>query len=412
MRSSTGRWVSGDDFFNRETELGLLKRLVSDHNHILLSGQRRMGKTSIIRELGRRLKDEGWEFLFVDVEGDASPEDVVARIAGEARTFQPIAQKLGGILGRLIKHNIDEVSALNVRVKIRSHLDENTWARYGEQLFHACAKHDKRVLLAIDELPIFLKRMHRQNPDLAPIELFLSWLRGLVQELGERAPVLILSGSIGLEPMVRRFGLSDRVNHLHPYRLRPWDLATSIDCFETLARSNGVSIEPGVAQAVHAKLGIGIPHQIQSFFARLEDYRAIKGLDQLTVSDVDEVYRTELLGPSGQSDLAHYESRLRDVFDDTGTLAMKVLAEAAIQGRFTQRARMALEDELSTHGADISRRIAEVIDVLEHDGYLRATDCGHQFCSNLLKDWWAARFRDHVRPLDPQAIDESPEPLR
>ena len=35
----------------------------------LLTGQRRMGKTSIVRELGRRLESEGWVFLFVDVEG-------------------------------------------------------------------------------------------------------------------------------------------------------------------------------------------------------------------------------------------------------------------------------------------------------------------------------------------------------
>ena len=64
MRSSTGRWVGGDDFFDREAELRILKRLVDSHNHILLTGQRRMGKTSVVRELGRRLVDEDWAFLF------------------------------------------------------------------------------------------------------------------------------------------------------------------------------------------------------------------------------------------------------------------------------------------------------------------------------------------------------------
>ncbi len=56
MNSSTGRWVSGDDFFNRDRELQILETLVRDRNHVLLTGQRRMGKTSIVRELGRRLK--------------------------------------------------------------------------------------------------------------------------------------------------------------------------------------------------------------------------------------------------------------------------------------------------------------------------------------------------------------------
>ena len=64
MNSSTGRWVSGDDFFNRDRELKILETLVRDRNHVLLTGQRRMGKTSIVREIGRRLEadDDGHRF--------------------------------------------------------------------------------------------------------------------------------------------------------------------------------------------------------------------------------------------------------------------------------------------------------------------------------------------------------------
>ena len=54
MRSATGRWVRGDDFFDREPELRILETRVQDGNHVLLTGQRRMGKTSIARELGHR----------------------------------------------------------------------------------------------------------------------------------------------------------------------------------------------------------------------------------------------------------------------------------------------------------------------------------------------------------------------
>ena len=39
MKSSTGRWVSGDDFFDREPELRLLESRVRDGNHVLLTGQ-------------------------------------------------------------------------------------------------------------------------------------------------------------------------------------------------------------------------------------------------------------------------------------------------------------------------------------------------------------------------------------
>ena len=80
MRPTAGRWVSGDDFFDREGELRVLESHVRDHNHLLLTGQRRMGKTSIARELGRRLEAKGWIFLFADVERSTCPEDAVATI--------------------------------------------------------------------------------------------------------------------------------------------------------------------------------------------------------------------------------------------------------------------------------------------------------------------------------------------
>ncbi len=59
MKSFTGPPVIGDNFFDRDRELQILERRVRDGNHILLTGQRRMGKTSIARELGRRLEDKG-----------------------------------------------------------------------------------------------------------------------------------------------------------------------------------------------------------------------------------------------------------------------------------------------------------------------------------------------------------------
>ena len=312
-------------------------------------------------------------------------------------------------MGRWFTDNIEEVSALDFRVKVRGNLDAVTWKRYGDQLLRHCAEYSQPVLLAIDELPIFLKRLHANDGNSHRVEEFLSWLRGALQEHGDDAPVLIVSGSVGLQPLVRRLGISDRINHLYPYRLGPWDRATSIKCFEQLAKSNKLPVEPGVAQAVYATLGIGIPHHVQSFFARLSDFLAIEGRSRVMVADVEEVYRTELLGPSGQSDLAHYETRLRDTFDEDGySVAMKILAEAAIQQVFTTVARRNLIDASTPIMGNAPERLAEAMEVLEHDGYLVADEDGHRFSSRLLRDWWAARFRDHHIPLDPQRTAESP----
>ena len=401
MKSSTGRWVSGDDFFDREAELDRLERLIQDRNHVLLTGQRRMGKTSVVRELGRRLEAKGWIFLFADVEGATCPEDAIADIAQAAHSVRPIAKRSAIAMIRWFNDKIEEVSAVEFRIKFRAGLDAGSWRRHGAQLLRDCAVQDQPVLLAIDELPIFLKRILSHDGDAKRVEEFLSWLRGAVQDLGEESPVLIVSGSIGLEPLVRRLGIPDRINHFYSYPLRPWDRDTSIKCFERLAESKGLPVEDGVAEAVYEALGIGIPHQVQSFFARLCDFIAMQARDRVEVRDVERIYRTELLGPSGQSDLAHYETRLEEALEgETYTMAMQILAEAATQGTFTPAAQQRLEQLYATVMDDASGGISDALEVLKHDGYIDVADGGYRFSSRLLKDWWAARFRDHYIPLD------------
>ena len=222
MRPTAGRWVSGDDFFDREPELRVLESHVRDHNHLLLTGQRRMGKTSIARELGRRLEADGWIFLFADVEGSTCAEDAIAAIAKETYSIRSIASRFGRGLKAWLGENIEEVGFHGFRARVRAGLHAGNWRQLGERLLRHCADHEAPVLLVIDELPIFLKRMLHDDGDAKRVDEFLSWLRGAIQALGDQGPVVIVSGSIGLQPLVHRLGIPDRINHFYPIRLHPW----------------------------------------------------------------------------------------------------------------------------------------------------------------------------------------------
>ena len=164
----------------------------------------------------------------------------------------------------------------------------------------------------------------------------------------------------------------------------------------------GLRVEDGVANAVYDALGVGIPYHVQLFFSRLQDFTIKQSNDRVTVDDVGTVY-TELLGPSGQNDLAHYESRLKDGLDeDSYRVAMEILAKSA-QGVFTRDARHCLERKYAQVVDDAPGCVTEALEVLVHDGYLESSTDGYRFPSRLLKDWWAAR---HVplqkRPFAPR----------
>ncbi len=403
MRSSTGRWVSGDDFFNRESELLTLEEQVRGGNHLLLTGQRRMGKTSIVRELGRKLETGGWVFLFIDVEGETSEKDVIARLADEVRPIRGIWSRFAGPLTRWAGERIEqveEIAASPFRLKLRAGIRTASWRRHGERLIRACAEHDKPVLLAIDELPIFLSRLLREDGGAVRVDDFLRWLRGVLQGLEGNSPVLVVSGSVGLAPLVRRLGIPDRINHLHPVRLGPWPRETSVECLERLAEDNGLRLEDGVADAVHEALGIGIPHYVQSFFARLQELARMQSRDHATREDVAEV-RHGFLESSGDNDLVHYRTRLEEGLgdDESCTIAIEILAEAATEGTFTPEAARGLARLYAPMGNDVRDHIAEVLEVLVHDGYLEAVGNGHRFPFRLLRDWWSARHCDHHVPI-------------
>ena len=257
------------------------------------------------------------------------------------------------------------------------------------------------MLLVIDELPIFLQRILHQSNGEQRVDEFLSWLRGVFQGVSGKSLALIISGSIGLQPLVQRLCLANRINYFYRYRSGSWSRASNIECFHKLAESYDISVVDGVTDAVYDALVIGIPHYVQTFFACLQEIATIHGRDRVTIQDVPQVYRYDLLGPTGQNDLVHYETHLREGLDDEKNLAiaMEIIAEAATQSSFSFETRPFLDKLYSKLLFNVSEKIAEVLVVLERDGYLESGDNGHQFALKLLKDWWEARFHGHHMPF-------------
>jgi hypothetical protein len=164
-----------------------------------------------------------------------------------------------------------------------------------------------------------------------------------------------------------------------------------------------------VADAVHEALGIGIPHYVQSFFARLQELARMQSRDYATSEDVAEV-RHGFLEASGDNDLVHYRTRLEEGLGDeeSCTIAIEILAEAATEGTFTPEAARSLARLYATMGDDVPDRITEVLEVLVHDGYLETAGNGHRFPFRLLRDWWSARHCDHHVPIrsHPSSADQ------
>ena len=403
LEKAGGNWVSGEKFFDREAELDALTERARSGAHTLLTAQRRMGKTSLVRETLRRLAETGeFETVFVDLEHAADAADAIAEIGIRTRRAGDLWGRVAPLFAPLkaLGERIEEVEIADARVKLRAGIDAGSWRRDGERIFEALAAHDRPVALAIDELPILVNRLLKGPEGRRVAELFLSVLRKHAQAHKGRV-VMIVSGSVGLEPILRRAGLSAHANVFPRYELKPWTEEVASACLAALAQKYGVGLPEDVRRGMCRRLRCCVPHHVQQFFDLLHEDLRRRSQSDAGPDDVDRVYRTDMLGSAGQIDLDHYEQRLKEVLGKDGyRIALEILTDAAVHGgRLSDDALGRYRTRFaSPPDSDPAGGVSNVMEVLRHDGYLARTPGGHRFVSGWLEDWWRARHGDGFVP--------------
>jgi hypothetical protein len=229
-------------------------------------------------------------------------------------------------------------------------------------------------------------------------DLFLSWLRdNSVRHQGKIR--IVLSGSIGLEPILRQGRLSATMNNFEPFELKPWDEATACGCVEALAANYHLALEAGVPEKMADMLGCCIPHHVQMFFRHAHDWCKRHHLEKITNQDVDNVYNKEMLSIRGHAELTHYEERLKMVLgEEIFPLALELLTETAVVGCLTAEAIAVLSQSFEFCTLSVQDAKTQILEILEHDGYLERGEGGYCFVSKLLGDWWRARYEFAYTP--------------
>lgn len=406
MRQVCGNWVSGADFWDREDDIRLLTGRIEDRHNILLVAQRRIGKTSLLHELSRRLEDR-YLCLFVDVQHCKCSADAIVELSLVTKPHASLWRKTANLFSnalRGLRNAVDGVELKDIRIQLRAGLTGGNWTDRGDRLFAILAGAEVPVLLLLDEVPILVNRILRQDGDaVSPrakteADEFMSWLRrNTIRHQGEVTTVL--SGSIGLEPVLHQAGLSATLNTFSPFELKPWDKATAMGCLEALAEQYGVTFDEGAAARIVHLLKCCIPHHVQMFFTRVYERCRRRENMMVTAEDVQATYETEMLSVRGHAELTHYEERLEMVLTrEHCILALEMLTEAAVVGDLSPDALAALRkcSDLDAEAAIEAQR--EILNILQHDGYLEQREGLFVFESHLLRDWWQRRYGAFYQP--------------
>lgn len=402
MRRATGNWVAGDQFWDREAELSQFIERLDEGAHLMLVAPRRIGKTSLMKEAARRIEDR-YLCLYIDLQKAQSSADAVVELSVAAHRFQPLWDKAKSIFQNVLKDAVESIKVDDLTVTLRSGLTAGDWQAKGDRLFEILAGNEKPVVLLFDELPILVNRLLKGNDYVITPErreaadAYLSWLRS--NSIRYQGSIrMVVTGSIGLEPVVHQGGLSATLNTLTSFHLGPWSQEVASGCLRALANGYGLTLHEDAIQEMLERLGMCIPHHVQMFFDHVYQESRLRGLNDVSRELASEVYERSMLGTRGHVELSHLEERLKCVLGPgLDLLALDLLTEAAVAGRLTPETGVALAQ--AQFPEDWAPKLREVLGILEHDGYLGNREGAYVFASRLLKDWWKARFEFAYVPV-------------
>ena len=389
MKNVVGQAVVGNDLYGRGSELRWLWDRLRQGGHVHMLAPRRVGKTSLMLEL-RRKPRANWHVVYVDVQGVSGPADWVAAVMAELavtptyRTWLeavPFAKSVSDVWQQVRNA---QVNVPFLRVELRSAMG-NEWPDAMDRLQARLSQMPEasgHLLIIVDELPVLVARMLRDKRGHAEVELLLAKMRAWRQSPQLRGKVYTLvGGSIGLDGLLRRQGLSALINDLVPFRVDSWDRETAVEFLDRLGRDRQFRLTDDHIGLMLDLLKDPVPYHVQLFFHEL--YVTVNGnVSDITTEHVRRCFADRLTGPGGTPHLDHYATRLEVALD-----AASYEAAEAVLGLACGAEGAAMEDIEALAGGQAGAFRA-VLNELEFDGYIVRSGARIVFRSNLLRMWW------------------------
>src|SRR5215213_8210388 len=142
LKQAHGNWVAGTDrFWNRDAEIALVTQYLDEGASMYLVAQRRIGKTSLMREVSRRI-EQRYTCLHVDLQDANSPLDFVAALSAATHPHKSLWAKTREVFGNALDAAAGAIETLQiheVQLKIREGLVQGNWESKGAQLLAGLA---------------------------------------------------------------------------------------------------------------------------------------------------------------------------------------------------------------------------------------------------------------------------------
>ncbi len=405
MDNIAGLPVEGKNFFGRELEVrGLLESL--QQHDVLLLGARRIGKTSLARRVMVLAKEGEWLVVEVNVAACKNEAEVLTRLnTSLASVVSPTLSKIKSSAGKVIsrlplpdKLTVRHPEGISYELGLSGRAPGD-WTASADTLFQLLGQATPRLLVYIDELPIFLFNLIKQDKEngVARVRRFLDWFRNDLRGASGTGTVRwLLTGSVGLDNLVQQHGMADTINTLRHKNLDPFSASEAIAFLQILAANYNASLSTAEALAAVNVLRWPQPYYLQLFFHEWRDLgMAPVGTDPQSWAE----QIMQQMTASANNDFQHWEERLSIQLSPTDAGLAQTLLDHSSHAPQGGRAEtlFAFLHEQMPHASDREARqtFSRLRDVLVRDAYWFADESSgdkyYRFCLEPLRRWWARR---------------------
>ncbi|MCP4626444.1 MAG: hypothetical protein GY850_23480 [bacterium] len=393
MHFRIGAPVTGTNFFPRPD---IVKELTEalEGDHVLLLAPRRTGKTSILYHL-KESPPENSSCFSINLEKFKNPDQWLAAMLGELLKEQRFHKSLCAINKgfQIIVEQCNRIEEVNIPEIIGLKLGQavgKDWQQVAEKLLRKLTELDHPIYFLLDEFPILVNHMAKTGQD---VEGMLRWFRDWRLNYETRQVKFLVTGSIGLDSIVRRLGLQDTINDFHTVELPPLTSSQAHEFINRLAADNAIAINAASRNKILDLVGAAWPYFLQIFLLEIKTHQR-KTSKALTPDSLKQIYWERMIAGQRNKYLPHMFDRLKTCFTANELkVARELLKQCSRDKQGLTRDRMLhiYKAVITDSDQQSEEQLNYVLDVLKHDGYLTQSLTGQhrtRFFSNMLRDYW------------------------
>ncbi len=383
ISNKVGPPVTGDDFYGRVKELAQAHDYLDTNHSLVLSAPRRIGKSSFAKRLVEDKKKDGWNCVYIDLEGVQSQEEFINILINKfekSKIWNHAMDAAGGFLNRIIE-GVKGIGPIKIDFS-HPETSQNLYSLLSESI-----NHSKNTLVVIDELPLFLNSIDKDDLSHKNVGFLLNWLRSLRQVTDTKIR-WIFCGSVGLHNFTSMRNLSMTINDMVSFDFDALSKEEAEGLTMALAQSLNLPVSKRVVKYILDKIEWYIPYFIQLIFSTIKNYTDVRnGITEKMIDDAfDQISHNDELSTWYErlSEYNGYRERAELLLNSL-SMADNGLSRADLLNIYSQYA-----NETSMQA---NSKFNLILNMLEHDGYIVRQNGGIRiFHSPLIKKWWYYKF--------------------